>query len=626
MKEYRPRSYKVGTHDINPYFDEILRKYGKNITKCEISEDELKFIRNEERSIKDADYFISPPEKCQTSEIFLKNQHKKFFIEYRKLPESKRKLMYRSSTNLFVRTTSTTLVELASFWRLGRYTNIELIAIKYAVYKFLHKNNLSLTQFQEEIVKQMTTNVIMKLSQYIFTLLPLRMLRSIVFTLIQHFHPGRFLPLTKEQEIQILALQKVYGINWASISVEMRQTLNRIMIFLQNEEEKHRKARISIVKDKTCDDDIEESLILREYRQIGSFQSIARKYNVKVSFVRSYILKTFSEVVLLQWNNECDFIIALLVLKYNFFCAFQNSTELIDILEQCVNEYQILQIPSNQNDKNTLSKNNTIFETENMVNQQERTPYQIKNDHDIKNHNQELQNVKVIANKKKTTKEVTNINSSNLHKKPLGRGKEPKDIYFSEHKDIQKDKYCLDNQHYTQKGDYSLYGHNLKVRKTNSEEAKGSSINHIHLKEPLSENKADVLETDKMSLINIQLIEKLDKESEKNSVSSNRLLTCLVNENFKVFDRIKTFFISNIDTNILIDERSIFWRSVVTHFPFYIQIPNTESKILISKFKLLCNTHDIKRYSELIDWIKDYAFESVLDRVKEAISQQNRSE
>ncbi|KRH92800.1 putative Homeodomain-like protein [Pseudoloma neurophilia] len=517
MKEYRARNYKKGYYDRNPYFDDILDKFSNDTIVCEYSEEEKQFIKEESKIYKDSDYFTETTRQDpEVVEKFLKNQQKRFFIEYQKLSDSEKNGYYRSSTTQHCRNLLESSHHLPKhLWRLGLFQNVELITLKHAVYKFLRVHGITMTDFTKDILKQTVTQNIHRSLQFLFTYLPFRMFKSIYGTLIIHFHPQRFTPLTEEQKTQLLAIQRIYGVNWVVISNEMQQITMRITRFLRLQEEKMRQNKISLVKKKINPDDVEESQILQEYRDYGSFAQIARKYRVKVTFVRNHIIEAFSRVTLLEWNEQCNFITAIHVLKYNFYCTINKACDFIKFVDNIVQNYQIIQI----------SQENTKFDQK-------------------------------IPDK---CPEKSDVISSNMNKMEILNEKENK--IFNQ--DIEQEN---------------------KLKK--------SSVN----------------------------------KNDMQISGSNELLKFLIDENKKVSTNIDNFFVTDFNMNIKIDLDSIFWRSIMNNLPNYIQITNIETKVVISKFKQLCNSNNFTTFNDLIDWIKKFAYQNVLERVREIILQQREAQ
>lgn len=549
MAGFKKRSMIYVTKTENLYFEKTLDLF-KDFSpeECALNQEEKDFLRKESKFVKNETYFFEPPEMTKVALSFLKKQQINTVLSFLKLGNEEKE-NFRKSINSFKIELSHDLMKQGKYlFTIGTYQKVELIILKYAVYKFLIENDISLVELTDQVRSLLSNPTISKICQYGCTFLSTRRYHNVYRTLFYYFHPHRNTPLSEEHKLQIAALQRLSKLSIAQISYEVGQTPYHVTSYFNNLEERARQSKISIVSKKVKPDDLEESLIITEYEETRNYHAVARKFNVKRSFIRDHIVTKYTNAMISNWTEKCDFIVAVLVLRDNFFCPFFEVDKILPLMDFLISNYSITGDIANN-------------ETTESNHEGQISALKEKNDKNT------------LETKEKMPKKPAVISSKSLNE--------------------------------------SLREKSLQDTKFFSKEEK----------ETFSRNTFQSDENDEKENIVENYETSNSKPTESNEDQGKLIIKQMLEENFKVRHTLNTFLKCEIDFEAKIEDDGIFWDTIKRKTAQLIpNIMKTDLNCMKSKFKILCKSKNIVKYTDLIKYISNYSFEYVIQNVEEKLN------
>ncbi|ELQ73917.1 putative Homeodomain-like protein, partial [Trachipleistophora hominis] len=212
--------------------------------------------------------------------------------------------------------------------KIGPFNAEEQKILKHKVNEYLRNRNLTIEYLQERILKGDDTAFMNDISKYVCSFMPFRVYHVVHLGIFYYYHPYANKVFTLQDDLELMQLYKIIGPHWEKISKEMLSTRFRV----------HRKflAMQNLKRLKSCEGDF-----YNEYLKTRNIEKVAKMYNTKYGYVRKKITEEIARVYMNKWDDYCDFVVAVLVLKYNHYCGINRVGKIFKVLDRIVEEYTL---------------------------------------------------------------------------------------------------------------------------------------------------------------------------------------------------------------------------------------------------------------------------------------------
>lgn len=237
----------------------------------------------------------------------------------------------------------------------GRFSYQELKIVKSKVRECLGRKGLSVEHMQDEIVRSVDSDLIKTVARYVCSFLPYRTFESVHVCISYYYHPYYSRVLTGEDDVRMVYLRKVMGSRWRFISEEMRASCFKLRSRYCMLQERQ--------KERMCKADIFD-----EFVSTRSIAGVARKFNVRTAFVIKSVNERVASADVNKWPVFYDFVLAVLVLKNNYWCSVNGAEDVFAVLDSGTSNYDTDKL-KNEVDRMVRAKN----ADENGLSNKERT-------------------------------------------------------------------------------------------------------------------------------------------------------------------------------------------------------------------------------------------------------------